>query len=62
MKFSNHERSACHKIAVENMLVLPHTTKDIGEMLSKELEGEKEHNRKCCSTYLKQLSFSAIKG
>ena len=62
MKFSNHERSACHKIAVENMLVLPHTTKDIGEMLSKELEGEKEHNRKMLLYILKAIKFLSRQG
>ena len=32
--FSSQERSNCHKKAVEVVVTLPTTTKDVGEMLS----------------------------
>ena len=32
--FSSHERSKCHKTALEIVVSLPKTTKDVGEMLS----------------------------
>ena len=44
--FPQHEESACHKEAVE-MLTLPATTPNVGEMLSSTLAKEKAANRHC---------------
>ena len=32
--FRQHEKSICHKLAVEKVITLPATTPDVGEMLS----------------------------
>ena len=37
MAFRQHEKSQCHKIAVEKLITLPATTRDVGEMLAKNL-------------------------
>ena len=61
-KFRNHEKSTCHKIAVDNMIVLPHTTMDVGEMLAKEHEVEKRCNRKMLLYILKAIRFLSRQG
>ena len=43
--FANHEKSATHKLAVEAVLTLSQTHKDIGEMLSSSHASEKAVNR-----------------
>ena len=42
--FSSHEHSNCHKKAVEVVITLPKTTKDVGEMLSSTHLKEKTAN------------------
>ena len=36
MAFNKHELSACHNEAVDVMITIPATTKDVGEQLSKQ--------------------------
>ena len=43
----NHESSACHKSAMEVMVVLPSFCKDIGEQLSQLHADEKRDNHQC---------------
>ena len=42
-KFRSHEKSTCHHVAIE---VVTQKTLDVAEMLSKEHEVEKKHNRR----------------
>ena len=39
--FHNHEKSLCHKEAVEKVLTLPATTRDVGELVSSAHDSEK---------------------
>ena len=55
IKFSSHEGSRCHKEAVLKLILLPSTTKDIGESLSQQHMKEKMERRQC---FLKILSRS----
>ena len=62
ISFRQHERSLCHKEAVEKLLTLPATTTDIGEMLSSTLVQEKAENRHCLLKVLSSLRFLARQG
>ena len=44
MAFRSHENSAYHKEAVEVMVTLPATTRDISEQLSQQHAAQKEKN------------------
>ena len=57
--FRQHEASDCHKEAVEKMLTLPLTTKDIGEMLSTAHSEEEKNNRECLLTIIANLRYLA---
>ena len=46
MAFKKHESSACHHEAVDVLITIPVTTKDVGEQLSKQYSQEKATNRK----------------
>lgn len=61
-KFKCHEKSSCHQVAVEKIVVIPHTTKDVSVMLSKEHEKETKHNRKMLTLILKTIRFLARQG
>ena len=41
--FRQHEKSLFHKLAVEKLLTLPATTRNVGEMLSTALVQEREN-------------------
>jgi len=43
--FSSHQQNSCHKRAVELMVTLPRTIKDVGELLSFTPSQEKLVNR-----------------
>ena len=53
--FRKHMKTLCHKEAVEKLLTLPSTTKDIGQLLSRAQAQEKAANRHCL---LKVISAS----
>lgn len=62
ISFRQHEKSLCHKEAVEKLLTLPATTTDIGEMFSSTLAQEKAENRHCLLKVLETLRFLARQG
>ena len=51
--FQKHQQSSTNKQAVEVMIVLPPTTKDVSKLLVTQLAREKEHN---CRMFLKIVS------
>jgi len=57
-----HESSACHKLATEQLLTLPATNKDVGEMLCKQLSTQRAFNRHCLLKILSSLKFLARQG
>ena len=58
----NHELTLCHKEAVEKMLILPKTTRDVGELLSSQLTMERKQNREILLLILKSIKFLARQG
>ena len=62
VSFKKHEQSSCHREAVEVMVSLPVTTRDIGEMLSQQHAKEKEGNRKVLLKILANVKFLARQG
>ena len=60
--FHNHEKSATHKLAVEVVLTLSQTHKDIGEMLSTSYASEKAVNRQCLMKIAQNIRFLAHQG
>ena len=60
--FHNHEKSATHKLAVEVVLTLSQTHKDIGEMLSTSHASEKAVNRQCLMKIAQNIRFLARQG
>ena len=65
--FQKHQQSATHKQAVEVMIVLPSSTKDVNELLVMQLAREKEHNHRMflkivsCIRYLSRQGM-ALRG
>ena len=57
--FRKHESSAFHKEAVEMMMTLPATTRNVGEMLSTLHTAEKAENRRFLLTILSNIKFLA---
>ena len=55
----NHEKSACHCVAVEVMITLPSTTCDIGEQLSQQhaAAAQKLRNRQALYQILSSINF-----
>ena len=62
LSIKKHEQSSCHQQAVEVMVTLPATTRDIGEMLSQQHAKEKEGNRKILLKILSNVRFLARQG
>ena len=60
--FQKHEQSACHREAVDVVLTLPATTKDIGEQLSQQHAKEKESNQKMLLKILSSIKYLARQG
>ena len=54
-----HEDSACHKEALQLVVVLPACYPDVGEMLSKEHADQKKDNRQCLLKVLSNIRFLA---
>ncbi|XP_076359089.1 zinc finger MYM-type protein 1-like [Tachypleus tridentatus] len=61
-KASRSPMSQCHKMAVENVIVLPKTCSDIGEMLDMTLGEEKKESRSNMSKIIENLQFLARQG
>ena len=62
MGFANHEKSATHKRAVEVVVTLSQTHRDIGEMLSTSHASEKAVNRQCMMKIAQNIKFLARQG
>ncbi|XP_076308589.1 zinc finger MYM-type protein 1-like [Tachypleus tridentatus] len=62
VKFRDHQMSQCHKMAVENVIVLPKTCSNIGEMLDMTLGEEKKESRSNMVKIIKNLQFLARQG
>ena len=58
----NHVLSSCHREAVEAMITLPATTRDIGEQLSQQHSKEKQVNRKMLLKIVSSLRYLARQG
>ena len=61
-QFQKHQESATHKQAVEVMIVLPSTTKDVSELLVTQLAKEKEHNRRMFLKIVSSIRFLSRQG
>lgn len=62
ISFRQHERSICHKTAIESLYTLPATCSNVGEMLCKNLAIEKANNRHCLKKIVTSLKFLARQG
>ena len=60
--FRNHEKSACHHQAVEVIVTLPSTTRDIGELLSQQHAAQKLKNRQALYQILSSIKFLGRQG
>ena len=60
--FSQHERSQCHREAVERSIALHATTKDAGEHISSAREEDKANNRKAIMNMLSNIRFLGRRG
>ena len=62
ISFAAHGKSLCHKEAVEKVITLPATTRDIAESLSSALAKQKKVNRECLLKILRCTQFLARQG
>ena len=62
MSFKKHEQSSCHREAVEVMVTLPATTRDIGETLLQQHAQEKAGNKKILLKIHSNTRFLARQG
>ena len=62
LAFRQHEKSVCHKLAVEKVITLPATTPDVGEMLSTILACDRANNWHCLLKVLSSLQYLARQG
>ena len=60
--FKKHQGSDCHREAVDALVVLPQSTKDVGDLLSSEHQAEKARNRKMLLLILENIRFLARQG
>ena len=60
--FANYEKSATHKRAVEVVVILSQTHRDIGEMLNTSHASEKAVNRQCLMKIAENIRFLAHQG
>ncbi|KAH3881866.1 hypothetical protein DPMN_005793 [Dreissena polymorpha] len=58
-KFRKHDESECHKKAVERLVTLSATTRDVGEVLSAGHAKEKADKRKQLLQILRSIRFLA---
>ena len=60
--FKNHVKSACHREAVEVLVTLPATTRDVGEHLSHEHAVQKVNNQQTLLQVLSSVRFLSRQG
>ena len=61
-RIRRHEASKCHQDAVQVMIVLPKTTRDIGETLSSAHMKKKEESRKVLVKIIQNIKFLSRQG
>ena len=57
-----HEVSGCHREAVDVVITLPHTTRDIGEQLSLQYNKNKKSNQPILLQKLRSIRYLARQG
>ena len=60
--FAQHEKSSCHRQAVDVVITIPATNRDVAEMLSSQLVKEKENNRCMLIMIITCLQFLVRQG
>ncbi len=60
--FRKHERSICHIEAVQVVVTLPATTRDVGELLSQQFATQKVNNRDALYQIFKCIRFLCRQG
>ena len=60
--FAQHEKSSCHRQAVDEVITIPATNRDVAEMLSSQLVKEKENNRCMLIMIITCLQFLVRQG
>ena len=60
--FQRHQQTKCHKDAVDIVVTIPSTTKDVGELLSREHAKEKEINRRMFVKIVTSIKYLARQG
>ena len=53
----SHEKSTTHKRAVESVITLPQTTRDVSELLSSAHTAEKRKSRQCLITIAENICY-----
>ena len=61
-KFEKHQNTASHHEAVDLVVKIPSTTKNVGEMLSTSYASQKEENRKMLSVILSSIRYLGRQG
>ena len=59
---NTHEQTSTHKNAVELLITIPETTRDVGEMLSSSLAVKKKANRQVLTKIAQNILFLAKQG
>ena len=60
--FHKHKKSACHSEAVEIVVTLPATTKNVGELLSRKYAVQKLNDRQALYKIMKYICFLSRQG
>ena len=60
--FREHESSQCHREAVQRVITLPGTTRDIGETLNEAHADEKAENRRIIRKVFENIQFPGRPG
>ena len=60
--FNTHEKSGTHKMAVECLVTLPTSYRNVGDMLSSQYALDKQNNRDYLLKVFQNIQFLARKG
>ena len=60
--FNTHQSSSTHKTAVELVVTLPSTTRNVGEMIYSEYARERKSNRDCLLKVFQNIQFLSRQG
>ena len=61
-RFKKHQNTTSHRDAVDLVVKIPSTTKDVGEMLSTSLASQKAESRKMLLTILSSIRYLGQQG